>query len=178
MKLKFTLRTFFRCCIALKSDFTDFVSLCHVQLLDQLTCPGGRATWPWRAENEKETFGKEPDLSLEVIFIKKFTAFILDRNTSSHSDRLQIVLQYLKMLCLKFAFFCWFPTFKLFTPAVSAQGLGRRGGLSPPLFCKNKNKLNRKLFNKNKGAKNSKKSFIRKWSELLAKTNPKINRHN
>ena len=44
IKLKFSLRTFFRCCIALKSDFTDFVSLCHVQLLDQLTCPGGRAT--------------------------------------------------------------------------------------------------------------------------------------
>ena len=33
------------------------------------------------------------------------------------------------------------------------------GELLPPLFCKNKNK---KLFNKNNGAKNSKKSFIRK----------------
>ena len=49
------------------------------------------------------------------------------------------------------------------------QGLRRRrgwGALAPPpppaLFCKNKNKLNKKQFNKNNGAKNSKAPLIRK----------------
>ena len=61
---------------------------------------------------------------------------------------------------------------------------GGAGGLDsppppPPLFCKNKNKLNKKkLFNKSNGVKNSNKSLIRKWPELLAKTNAQINRQN
>ena len=56
---------------------------------------------------------------------------------------------------------------------------GRGGGaLASPLFCKNKNKLNKKWFNKSNGVKNNKKSLIRKWPELLAKTNAQINRQN
>ena len=47
------------------------------------------------------------------------------------------------------------------------SGTAQREGLGnfspPPLFfCKNKNKLNRKLFNKSNGVKNSKKTLIRK----------------
>ena len=42
------------------------------------------------------------------------------------------------------------------------EGLGGGGALGPPLFRKNKNKLDKKSFNKNNGAKNSKKSLIRK----------------
>ena len=57
-----------------------------------------------------------------------------------------------------------------------AEG-GAGGALAPPLFCKNKNKFNKK-FNKSNGVKNSKKSLIRKWPELLAKTNAQINRQN
>ena len=54
---------------------------------------------------------------------------------------------------------------------------GAGGALAHPLFYKNKNKLNKKQFNKNNGAKNRKTSLIRKWPELLAKTNAQINRH-
>ena len=71
---------------------------------------------------------------IKIYIHKNVNRIYLDRYTSSHSDRLQIVLQYLKMLCLKLAFFCWFPIFKLFTQAVSAEGLGERAGLNPPTF--------------------------------------------